>query len=141
MSKKLRSFLIILLTLFAASCWIYPDYKDYKLEEDVYYFDDYETMKSVIIPLINKSFSTWHWSEEEFDKKYNMYFGNIEANENDNVTLSKTSYKYVVRTRATNSKVKPKEKDSKGTLKDKSISGEYFWITEKQKGSVIFYQN
>ena len=88
MNRKIIILCSLFLPLLFASCWIYPGYKEYKLIDNIYYFEDYETMKSVIIPLINKSFTAWHWSEEEFDKKYQKYFGNVEIYEKDNIKLS-----------------------------------------------------
>lgn len=141
MYKKIILPLILVFSVFLiSSCWIYPDYKSYELKDGIYYFEDYETMKSVIIPMINKSFSAWHWSDEEFDKKYNKYFGNIEPNNDDVLLFSSSSYKYSLRNRSTNNKAKPMEKLKNGKIEAKSISGEYFWITTTN-GAVIFYQN
>ncbi len=140
MNKKKFLIFTLLFPLLLTSCWIYPGYKEYKLIDNVYYFEDYETMKSVIIPLINKSFTAWHWSEEEFDKKYQKYFGNVETDDKDNTKLTSGNYQYMVRTSSTKGSVKPMEKNSEGQLKEISINGEYYWIIEKQHGSVIFYQ-
>ena len=91
-------------------------------------------MKSVIIPMINKSFTDWHWSSEEFDKKYEKYFGNIDANEEDIATLSTTEYQFAVRNKksSSNSELETKEQ--------KPIKSEYYWITTKNNEAVIFYQ-
>lgn len=141
MFKKINALFILIFSAFILdSCWIYPDYKDYKIIDGIYYFEDYETMKSVIIPMINKSFSAWHWNDDEFDTKYDKYFGNIEPNSDDQVFFTESSYNYSVRTKSTSSLGKPMEKGSDGTLSAKSISGEYYWITTSY-GAVIFYQN
>ena len=141
MYKKNIPLIILIFSVFTfSSCWIYPDYKEYKIIDGVYYFEDYETMKSVIIPMINKSFSAWHWSGEEFDKKYDKYFGNIEPNSDDVLLFSGSSYKYSLRNRSTYNRAKPMEKASDGTKSAKSLSGEYYWITSTN-GAVIFYQN
>ena len=71
--KNCLRIILIFSALFFSSCWIYPDYKNYKLSDGVYYFEDYETMKSVIIPEINKTFTEWHWYSEKFDEKYDQY--------------------------------------------------------------------
>ncbi len=141
MYKKNFPVIILLFSVFLiSSCWIYPDYKEYEIVDGVYYFEDYETMKSVIIPMINESFSTWHWSSDEFDKKYDKYFGNIEPDSDDVVLFSDSPYKYSVRTRSTSSSAKPMERDKEGNISAKTISGEYYWITTSD-GAVIFYQS
>lgn len=140
MNRKIILLCSFLFPLLLTSCWIYPGYKEYKLIDNIYYFEDYETMKSVIIPLINKSFTAWHWSEEEFDKKYQKYFGNVEVYDNDNKRLSGSQYQYMVRTNSTKASFPPKEKKNTGGLDNMPISGEYYWIISKQ-GSVVFYQN
>ncbi len=131
--KILYTFLLFAVFLLFDSCWIYPEYKDYEVIDSTYYFEDYETMKSVIIPKINTSFKDWHWNGEEFDKKYDKYFGNIDANTEDYSLLEKSKYNYSVRnlTRASNLKTK----------QEKSINGEFYWISTKDKKGVIFYQN
>jgi len=138
--KNIPVILLFFSAFLFSSCWIYPDYKDYEIKDGVYYFEDYETMKSVIIPMINKSFSAWHWSSKEFDKKYDKYFGNVEANSDDVLLFSDSSYKYSVRTSSTKAAAKPMERDNDGKLSEKTISGEYYWITSSD-GAVIFYQN
>lgn len=133
MNKKI--FLpLIFLSLIFTSCWIYPDYKEYEIIDGVYFFEDYETMKSVIIPMINKSFSAWHWNEKEFDEKYDKYFGNVEVNEADLSTLSDSEYNFAVRNeRSSKNKIQ--------TIQSVNINSEYFWITTKEDGAVVFYQN
>ena len=133
MNKK--NFLpIIFLSLLFTSCWIYPDYKEYEIIDGVYFFDDYETMKAVIIPMINKSFTAWHWNGKEFDEKYDKYFGNVEVNEEDLSTLSSSDFNYAVRNeRTSKNKIQP--------IKSINIANEYFWITTKEDGAVVFYQN
>ncbi len=137
MIKIIFTFLLLFPLLFT-SCWIYPDYKNYKLKDGVYYFEDYETMKSVIIPEINKSFQIWHWNSEEFDEKYEKYFGNIDANEDDYAELTSRHYSYAVRNRAS---VNKSSSTAVQTKKGSRISGDYFWITTDNKKSVVFYQN
>ena len=134
MNKKIFLPLIIFISLFFTSCWIYPDYKEYEIIDGVYFFEDYETMKSVIIPMINKSFSAWHWNGSEFDEKYDKYFGNVEVNEADLSTLSNSDYNYAVRNERTT-------KNTIQTINSLNINNEYFWITTKNDGAVVFYQN
>jgi len=133
MNKKKLSLFLIIISLIFTSCWIYPDYKDYKVIDDIYFFEDYETMKAVIIPEINSAFTNWHWSESEFDKKYQKYFNNINVNTDDYSTLISNGYNYSVRHKSATSNLQ--------TLQGKTISSEYFWISTKDNEAVIFYQN
>ena len=134
MYKKILLASIILFSAFLfSSCWIYPDAKDYKIDGDVYYFKDYNTMKAIIIPEINKSFTSWHWSSQEFDEKYDKYFGNIDINTKDYAALTKSEFNYTVRNANSSSQITTKD--------NKLITSEYFWITTIDKGSVIFFQN
>lgn len=133
--KKSFCFTALILSSFIlfSSCWISPDYKDYEVEDNVYFFNDYETMKAIIIPKINASFSAWHWSSDTFDEKYEQYQGNINRNSTDLFKMNSTSYTFAVRNEKSNNKLKTKD--------GKTISSEYFWITSKYRESVIFYQN
>ena len=137
--KRIFFTFLLFFSLLLTSCWIYPDYKNYKLSDGVYYFEDYETMKSVIIPEINKNFQTWHWNSDEFDEKYEKYYGNIDANADDYAKLKSSHYSYAVRNRSSG-----KSSSSSSVVQTKKgsrISGEYFWITTDSNKSVVFYQN
>ena len=140
MYKKNFPVIILLFSVFLiSSCWIYPDYKEYEIVDGIYYFEDYETMKSVIIPMINESYSTWHWSSDEFDKKYDKYFGNMDANPDDLAYLTDSKYKYAVRNKSSTSNLETNGSKTDG--KPKKITSTYYWITTKNDGAVIFYQN
>lgn len=116
------------------SCWIYPEYKEYTSVGNSTYFENYETMRSVAVPKINSTFSAWHWSNDEFDKKYKKYLNNIEPNQDDLEYMNENNYSFCFKVVPSNQKV---------LLKDnkKSIAKECFWITEKSGKSVVFYQN
>ena len=133
MKKSLFLISVTFFLLILTSCWISPNTKDYEIVEGIYYFHDFETMKSVIIPKINSSFTDWHWNSDTFDKKYDEYLGNINYNEDDRKYLKDSDYYYAVRNSKSGNKVQTKQK--------KTISGEYFWITEKNGNAVVFYQN
>ena len=140
MYKKILSLFILIFSVITLnSCWIYPDYKDYEIIDGIYFFEDYETMKSVIIPMINKSFSAWHWSGEEFDTKYDKYFGNMDANTDDLEKLTDSKYNYAVRNKSSTANLETNGSKTDG--KKKKISSTYYWITTKNDGAVIFYQN
>lgn len=133
MIKKISfAALLFVLVFLLSSCWIYPDYKDYEEENNTFFFDDYETMKSVIIPMINTSFKDWHWNGDEFDKKYDKYFGNIAANEEDYQALLKKKCKYAVKN--------PKSLSQKINGTNQNIK-ECYWITTQKNKGVVFYQN
>ena len=136
MNKKIISSILFLLTLLFTSCWIYPGYKDYEIIDDVYFFRDYETMKSIIIPEINKSFSAWHWSGKEFDSKWNKYFGNVDANTEDYQKLQNLGYSYAVRHQ---SSLSIQISGSNG--RSQQSVGECYWFTTDENQSVLFYQN
>ncbi len=132
--KKLLFLLPLFFLLFLLnSCWISPNTKDYELIDGIYYFYDYETMKSVIIPKINSSFSDWHWNGEAFDQKYKEYLGNMAYNEDDKKYLKDSDFYYAVRNAKSGNKVQTKQ--------GRTINGEFYWITEKNGDSVIFFQN
>ncbi len=134
MKKILYFTLILSISLLSfSSCWISPEYKDYEEENGVYFFHDYDTMKSVIIPKINSSFSAWHWNNETFDEKYKQYKGNISKNYTDLSNMNQTDYTFAVRNQQSKSKIKTKS----GQI----IVSEYFWITSKYDDPVIFFQN
>ncbi len=130
MNKKTLSILLILISILFTSCWIYPDIKNYSVIDNVYYFEDYETMKSVIIPMINKSFTAWHWDGDEFDEKYQKYFGNIDSNIEYQEVMNENGQAFAVKN------AKELSLDGK-----KLCSGEYYWITTKEEKGVLFYQN
>ena len=134
MYKKILSLFILIFSVITLnSCWIYPDYKDYKLIDGIYYFHDYETMKSVIIPEINKSFTSWHWNGDEFDKKWDKYFGNVSANSEDYQKLQEKGYSYAVRS--------PSSLSIQFTGNPSASNiGKCFWFTTKNNKGVIFYQ-
>ncbi len=127
------TFLLVISLLPFSSCWISPEYKDYEEDDGIYLFHDYETMKSVIVPKINTSFSAWHWSSEVFDEKYQQYQGNISRNLSDLTKMNGSDYTFAVRNKNSKSKIKTKD--------GQTITSEYFWITAKYEAPVIFFQN
>ena len=131
MKKTISLFAILTSTLFFNSCWIAPVYQDYVTVGKSCYFKDYETMKAVTIPKINKSFTEWHWSDDFFDKKYKQYKGNIEPNSEDLTYLKENGYEWCVR-----------NDTATATLKDgKTVNKEYYWITNNNNESVIFFKD
>ena len=134
MKKTISLFAILTAALFLNSCWIAPVYQDYITVDKTSYFKDYETMKAVTVANINKSFTDWHWSTKEFDKKRDKYNGNIDANSEDlDYMTQNTEYIWAVRNDTSGSKVILKDGKTK-------ISSEYYWITSAGGESVVFYK-
>ena len=134
MKKTYCFILMLLISIFSlTSCWISPNYKDYEEIDGILFFYDYETMKSVILPKINKSFSAWHWNNEDFDNKYEKYRNNISKNSEDLEILNQTEFSYSVRNKKSAKELK--------TTEGRTITSEFFWITSKDDDSVIFFQN
>ncbi len=129
--KKSYLLLLSISLLYFNSCWIAPVYQEYETVDKTCYFKDYETMRAVTVPKINKSFTEWHWSTKEFDTKFLKYLDNIEPNTEDLEYLEKNGYSWSVR----NDSVKAVMKDNK------SVSREYYWITNESGMSVIFFKN
>ena len=134
MKKTISLFAILTAAISLNSCWIAPVYQDYETVGKTSYFKDYETMKAVTVTNINKSFTDWHWSTKEFDKKRGLYKDNIAANDNDLAYMQTHSeYIWAVRNDTSGSSV---------TLKNnKKISSEYYWITGVDGESVVFYKD
>ena len=131
MKKTIFLFAILIAAATLNSCWIAPVYQDYESVGKACYFKDYDTMKAVTISKINKSFTEWHWSTKEFDSKLDKYMNNIDPNEEDLEYLKKNGYEWAVR-----------NDTAAVTLKDsKSVSKEYYWITNENGEGVIFFKN
>ena len=140
MEKK--SVLITLCFLFSVSltsCSFFKEIGNYEKLNDTYYFEDYETMKNVIIPEINTAFSNWYWSSAKFDDRFNKYLNNIEPNTDNADFLKDSLYSYAVKVNTSGKTVHLKKQ--KETDMDKTISGKYFWITTKENEAVVFFQN
>ena len=150
MKKAVSLFAILISALSLNSCWIAPVYQDYETVEKSCYFKDYETMRAVTVAKINKSFTDWHWSTKEFDEKMNFYYGNIEPNADDLEYLRNNGYEWAVRNDSSGGRVSLKNKDSNNAesssssttnTSNKTINSEYYWITNADGESVVFYKN
>ena len=131
MKKAISSLFLIMLLFLLSSCWIAPLYQDYETVGKTSYFKDYETMRSVTVAKINKSFTEWHWSTQEFDAKFLKYLNNIDPNGDDLEYLKQNGYSWSVR-----------NDSAAAVMKDnKTVSREYYWITNAGGVSVIFFKN
>lgn len=133
--KKLL-LLLIPLTLLFSGCWIEPHYGDYKENNNEWYFADYDTLKSIMIPKINKAYSEWHWSKREFDTKYQKYLNNTDLNTELYDALMDSDYNYYVKYGFSNNTVY--YYDNNGKLKP--IKNSYFLFIERNKNTVVLFQ-
>ena len=127
------------LLIFLSGCNFVPEQGIYEQIGDTYYFEDYTTMKNIIIPEINTAFKDWHWYSKKFDTKYDYYMNNIEPNPDNIDKLAATNYNYAVKTGTSSKKVALKKQ--KETDPEKTIGGKYFWITTKDNQAVVFFMN
>ncbi len=129
--------LIILTSLFSFSaCWIHEIPEDYELIDDIYYFDSYDSMVSVIVPMMNKTFTTWHYNKTKFKERYNYHKNNIEKNEEAYEYLQNSEYQYAVKYAISNRTISVVLENSQNY----DIVKYYYWITEKDGDSVIFFE-
>ena len=144
MKKTISLFAILTAAVSLNSCWIAPVYQDYETVGKVCYFKDYETMRAVTVAKINKSFTDWHWSTKEFDEKLKKYYDNILPNTDDLDYLNNNEYEWAVRNDSSIGKniLKETDKDT-GSKKtsEKTVSSEYYWITNKDGVGVVFFKN
>ena len=101
-------------------------------------------MRAVTVAKINKSFTDWHWSTKEFDEKLKKYYDNILPNTDDLKYLNDNEYEWAVRNDSSIGKniLKETDKDT-GSKKtsEKTVSSEYYWITNKDGVGVVFFKN
>ena len=133
MKKTISLFAILTAAITLNSCWIAPVYQDYETVGKTSYFKDYETMKAVTVANINKSFTDWHWSTKEFDKKMQKYKGNVYNNQ-DALDYMAEHSEYIWAVKNDSSL---KDEKNENTI----VRSEYFWITSVSGESVVFYKN
>ncbi|MCR4579333.1 MAG: hypothetical protein K5681_03195 [Treponema sp.] len=133
--KKFSGLVLIFSTLLLTSCWIQPQSENYELLDDTYYFYDYDAMKSVTVPLINDTFTDWHYGKSKFDKRYKEYYGNIDANEDNLSVIEENGFSYAVKINTSSKTVSLN--DSRNTV----IQNKYIWITNSQGVGTVFFKN
>ena len=133
MKKTISLFAILTAAVTLNSCWIAPVYQDYETVGKACYFKDYETMRAVTVAKINKSFTDWHWSTKEFDKKMQKYKGNVYNNQ-DALDYMAEHSEYIWAVKNDSSL---KDEKNENTI----VRSEYFWITSVSGESVVFYKN
>lgn len=127
---------ILFLSFLFISCWIEPKVDDYKKEDNQWYFYDYETMRTIMVAEINKTYKDWHWSPDVFDQKYSHYKHNTDLNTELYEALQASDYDYYVKYDHSYSNV-PYYSDNK----KKYIRDDYFLFIEKDGDTLVFFQN
>lgn len=133
----MKKIFLLLIPFLFVSCWIEPDIGDYEKKENVCYCDSYETLRSLIVPDINSTFTDWHWSNDVFDEKYNKYLGNIPVSADWVTHLKNKKYKYLYLTGSSSNKIQCYNQDNKRVY----IDGKYFIVIRNNGDAVTFFQN
>lgn len=137
-----RSFYISILLAFSfilSSCYFLDTAQEqYKqVDENTYVFYNSDAMIETLVPLINKSFTSWHWNRNKFVERYYKYYSNVDlAEEYYEVARSFNSPFCVYIGKG------PKTFNENSEERKKfSISGTYYLITENVTGvSTVFYE-
>lgn len=142
MMNKHRKLLIIFSlfsSIFFSSCYFMDTAQNQyiQLNESIYVFYNSDAMIETLLPLINKSYTSWHWNRNKFVDRYNKYYSNVELEE-EYYELAKRYNSpfcvYIGRGSRTFNE------DSE-TRKKFTISGTYYLITENVNGiSTVFYE-
>lgn len=134
--KFFNTILILFFSLQLFSCYFkITTEEDYKVIDEKYYlFNDMETLKIIIIPLINKSFTDWYYYSDKFDEKYDKYYDNIEPDSNSKKYMEEEGYSYCVYIGKGSAVTKEKVPHH--------ISGTFYQITERETNiSTVFFKN
>lgn len=133
----MKRLLLLLIPFIFLGCWIAPKVGDYEKDDNVWYCDNYDTMKSLIIPEINKTFKDWHWSDTEFDKKYDQYLNNIPVSSEYITHLQDKGYEYLFMTGKSKDTIQCYNFEGKRVY----INGYYFIIIRDNGDAVTFFEN
>lgn len=131
----MKKLLLLIIPFLFTSCWIEPKIGDYVQNDNEWYFDNYVTMRSIMMPEINKTFSDWHWSSEAFDTKYNQYLNNTDLEDATKNKLNTSNYSYYARKGKSNKTMYYYNENHKKI----DIANEYIFIMSN-KDAVIFFQ-
>jgi hypothetical protein len=133
----MKRLLLLLIAILFTSCWIEPKIGDYEKKDNICYCDNYETLRSLIVPEINNTFPTWHWSNNVFDEKYNKYLHNIPVSKDWITHLKKTKYEYLYFTGTTSDKIQCYNSDGKRAY----IEGKYVILIRNNGDAITFFEN
>ena len=118
------------------SCWIEPKVNDYEHNDNEWYFDDYDTMRTVMTAEINKTYKDWHWSTDVFDQKYSNYKHNTDLITELYEKLTASDYDYYVKYDSSYGNI-PYYDDGK----KKYIKNDYFLFIEDDGDTLVFFQD
>lgn len=138
--------LLVSLCLLFTSCWIEPPLGNWEQDGDTYYFEDFDTMSFTIRPIINKTFTDWHWSKETFQAKYNQYLNNISSENNyADFFVNNKSYEFkVIKGNSSSAGISNGNKKSTIICNNADgervyINGDYFLIVRKNGDAAVFF--
>ena len=94
--KFLKSFILISTCLLLSSCYFFDNAEDNYIQvkevvnnvetsNTFYLFENYDSMKEIIVNLVNENFKKWHWNQNKFEEKYDKYKGNITLHQKSNI--------------------------------------------------------
>lgn len=133
----MKKLLLLLIPFLFVSCWIEPKIDKYEKKDNVCYCENYETLRTLVVPEINSTFKDWHWSPEAFDEKYNKYLHNIPISKDWISHLKKKGYEYLYLSGSSTEKIQCYNYQNKR----KYIDGKYFIIIRNNGDAVTFYEN
>ena len=132
----MKKLLFLLFPLLFVSCWIEPKIGNYEQGKEFCYCDNYDTLRSLIIPEINKTFVDWHWSNDEFDTKYNKYLKNIPVSAEYFTHLKNKGFEFVYLTGTTSETIQCYNYAGNRAY----IKGKYFIIIRDNGDAVTFFE-
>lgn len=106
--KFLKSFILISTCLLLSSCYFFDNADDNYIQvkevvnnvetsNTFYLFENYDSMKEIIVNLVNENFKKWHWNQNKFEEKYDKYKGNITLHQKSIDKMKKYSgYQYCI---------------------------------------------
>ena len=101
-------------------------------------------MVEIIVPIINKTFTDWHWNKTKFNERYKKYYKNVVVDTTSCALIeansSEKTYHYSV---LVGKGIEIFETDDKSTsnMETITVSGTYFLITDyDSQSSVLFYK-
>ena len=131
----MKKIYFLLLPFLFLSCWIEPKVGEWEQKGNTYYFEDFDTMNTILRPEINKTFSDWHWNNKNFEEKYDKYLNNIKVSADYIPYLKKLGYEYMAITGSTSQKIQC----ISATNKRVYIEGKYYIIIRNNGDAVAFF--
>lgn len=108
-----------------------------QIDESTYVFYNSDAMIETLIPLINKSFTAWHWNRTKFVDRYYEYYSNVDLDEKYFEMAKLYNCPFCVYI----GKGTKTFNENSETRKKFTVNGTYYLITENVNGiSTIFYE-